>query len=506
MGVASAWIGVGNWGRDLNGWKKRAVGWPPLVWSLLVAAPCIAEATPVGDALSSARVGDEFISWREHRIDDADRGAPISGSDGLVMADLDGDDHEDIVSVHESDTSYDGNPDGHVRIAFGSADPKQWHNVTLAEGTVAAAPEDAAIGDVNGDGLPDVLVASELAHLVYLQNPGEGARVGTWPRRIVPGTQGRGSWLRVFLADFDGDGRLDVSAANKGVQNPVGDDFARKTPVSVFQVVGDPLSAMGWRETELGRFSVPQNARPVDLDGDGDFDIVAGSRGERRMIVFENVADGSGLKFKEHAVPLSDGAEASAFNLDFADLNADGRLDIVTAFGMAGSPPGLAWFEQPTMQDGGWQGAWQLRKIGTFAPDSMTGFVLADINGDGELDVMAGSYSLGPRDEDGDVTPTDSLGRLGWFENPGELGREDAGELDEGWIRHDVSRRKRGMFDKLIPRDLDGDGDIDFVGTRGNSAPFDGVFWLEQVRTETPAPAFQGAWPNDSEEMPLPAF
>ena len=57
------------------------------------------------------------------------------------------------------------------------------------------------------------------------------------------------------------------------------------------------------------------------------------------------------------------------------------------------------------------------------------------------------------------------------------------------------------MFDQFVARDLD----VDFVGTRGNSTRFDGVFWLEQVRTETPMPAFTRARTEDSPEMPLPA-
>jgi hypothetical protein len=60
------------------------------------------------------------------------------------------------------------------------------------------------------------------------------------------------------------------------------------------------------------------------------------------------------------------------------------------------------------------------------------------------------------------------------------------------------------MFDKFIARDLDGDGDLDFLSTRGNSAPYDGVFWLEQVRTPAAVPAFQRAREIESAEMPLP--
>ena len=51
---------------------------------------------------------------------------------------------------------------------------------------------------------------------------------------------------------------------------------------------------------------------------------------------------------------------------------------------------------------------------------------------------------------------------------------------------------------------MDEDGDLDFVTTRGNSGEFDGVIWLEQVRTADPRPSFTPARETESEPLPLP--
>ena len=142
-----------------------------------------------------------------------------------------------------------------------------------------------------------------------------------------------------------------------------------------------------------------------------------------------------------------------------------------------------------------------LHTMGRYAPDSLVGFVLADIDGDGHPDLMTGGYSLGSRAADGQASIDGALGRLAWFRNPGDGGGADAkGE----WQRHDFSRRERGMFDKFVARDMDADGDVDFVTTRGNSGPYDGVLWLEQVRSTDPLRSFTPARTTESPEFALP--
>lgn len=494
----------------------RSSEWRDTEFLTLLLGEIEAPAPPpsIAGTLSSARSPDgRFISWREHLIDaeDVNGGLAIRGGDGLAMADLDLDGKADIVSVHEDS--------GHIRIAFAGAGTQDWHLVTLGEGAEVAAVEDVAIGDLNGDGWPDIMAACEEGHLIYFENPGAQARSSPWASIIPAVTIGRGSWLRVFIADMNGDGRLDVTAANKGGTNIIApeDLDSLKSSTSLFLLDGPPLEQNSWREQILLRDEIANTAQPVDVDGDGDLDVLAAARNRQEMFILENRSarpDGA-LDMAVHRIAISAAfdvpegweARANAFQSDWADLDGDGRLDLVvnvleTAPGMPVNM-GLAWLKQPESLDQ----PWVMRRIGNVMPDWIAGLKLADIDGDGYLDVMAGGYSGlnilagsfsgAPRlMDDPEATPSDTFGRIAWFRNPG---------AEEGaWMRHDISRRVRGMYDAWVAVDMDGDGDLDFVSTRGNSGALDGVFWLEQVRTSGPAPNFTAARQADSQEMPVP--
>ncbi|MEM6817504.1 MAG: VCBS repeat-containing protein [Pseudomonadota bacterium] len=455
-----------------------------------------------------------FIFWIEHVIDDelTNGGVRIRGGDGIALVDIDRDGHVDVVTAQE-----DSN---HLRIAYGTDNPNNWILKTIAEGSVVGAIEDIAVADLNGDGWPDIAAACEDAHLVYFENPGDTIRGTVWSSIIPSITQGRGSWLRVFAADINGDGKPDLTAANKGGADIVrpGVDAPKNGATSLITITGAPLDDDAWAEQVLFMEGIPNTALPLDFDSDGDLDVLAAKRVRQQLIIIENLGAEDNGELRHRAIPIRIApafeapedwsALANAFQADAADMNGDGRLDLILnvieiSKHYAGRTAGLGWLKQPAeLSD-----PWLFYRIGNTLPDWVIGIHLTDIDGDGSLDVitggysginvLAGTYSGASRDfDEPSVNATSSVGRIAWFQNPGNPEGE--------WYRHDISRRVRGMYDMFVSYDLDRDGDLDIIAPRGNSGEFDGVFWLEQVRSQSPIPALEPARQNESRHLPLP--
>lgn len=196
--------------------------------------------------------------WRFYKI------AETSASHGgAAIADLDLDGDLDIVWGH----SWCENPGSPTVIPWPAhvIDP-QWPQACRI-----------AVGDLDGDGLTDiVLTGEESSHgLAWYRNPAGGVR-GLWQKRHV-----LARWKGLHscrLADFDGDGDLDIFTAEMQ-----GGDQQR-----VAIVENQDARANQWQVHILSNAG-SHNATVGDLDGDGDPDIAgANDEGDRRPRIWLN--------------------------------------------------------------------------------------------------------------------------------------------------------------------------------------------------------------------------
>jgi len=229
-------------------------------------------------------------------------------------------------SVAIGDLNGDGKPD--LAVANGGAYPWFGNTVSIllgnGNGTFAGDaqfgtgrnPRSVAIGDLNGDGKPDLVTANSGAY------PSSGPStvsvlLGNGNGTFGAETEFATGFGPTFLAigDLNGDSRLDLVTANSGA--------SYNAPISTVSVLlGNGDGTFG-AKSELATGPSPASVAIGDLNGDGKSDLAVASY--NAVSVLLGNGDGT-FRAKTDYVT---GSQSSSVAI--GDLNGDGRLDLAVA-------------------------------------------------------------------------------------------------------------------------------------------------------------------------------
>jgi hypothetical protein len=173
---------------------------------------------------------------------------------------------------------------------------------------VPSAPSLAAVGDVTGDGINDLVACLSFTASMCIAPGLIGGGVG---EQFMLDTTGMP--LRPFIGDVDGNGKQDVCALSglgSRVNVWLSDELGRLNGARSY---ASGLLAASWVEG-------------ADFDGDGDFEIITGSSAETNL----SVLGGQGSLAIEASISLGH----DVYQLEAGDLDLDGKPDLV--IGVAG--------------------------------------------------------------------------------------------------------------------------------------------------------------------------
>ncbi|WP_027008374.1 FG-GAP-like repeat-containing protein [Conexibacter woesei] len=406
----------------------------------LLAAALTAAAFTLPASAAHAAGGGAVPAFDGHRT--LALGAGITDPRALVTGDLDGDGRPDLVAGSANGGT------GAVSVLRGTgagafAAPLSSPYALGTTGGVGAL----ALGDVNGDGRPDVVATIGSGtvdddQLVALAGDGTGVLTAGTPT-AVSGTELAG----IALADLDGDGDLDALTASTTATTA--DQLGIVENGGAAGLV--PSSSTGATGTQLAT-----GVATGDLDGDGTPDALVISRNAGTGSAW--VATGHALALAATGTPVTVGADPVAVTL--ADVDGDGDLDGLV---LDGSAPQLTLLRN----DG--NGGLTATTIPVTGLLGGTGIATGDLNGDGALDVVVTDGANGTAGVlDGDGT--------GAFADP-------------SWSATAAGTRAP------VVADLDGDGLLD-VATADSAA--DRLSLLENVGTAAPSGALSGAFGTET--------
>ena len=169
-------------------------------------------------------------------------------------------------------------------------------------------PYGVVSADLNNDGHLDLVTANYGTNTITVFL-GSGGGTFTPMTPIVTGSEP----VAIAVADFNGDGKLDLAVANNGTNT-----------VSI--LLGNGNGTFG-TPTNIVVGSNPYHLIATDLNGDGKADIAVAVGGTNMIAVLINKGDGTGT-FKP-VVDYSTGAGTNPTDVAFADVNGDGKKDLI---------------------------------------------------------------------------------------------------------------------------------------------------------------------------------
>ncbi len=236
------------------------------------------------------------------------------------------------------------------------------------EYNTGASPFSAAVGDLDGDGKPDMVFANSASSSVsILRNATNEPGSIDFETKIDFATGP--DPFDVVIGDLDGDGRLDLAITNSG-----------NATLSVLRNTSTGAGIIDFTaKQDFVTGDLPFGVSIADLDGDGKSDLATANLLSNTVSVLRNTSTSDGLI--DFALKLDFATEAAPIDIAIGDLNEDGKLDLATAnwgsnsltvLGNNSSSIGVISFNPMEA---------------VFIGDTTRSIVIGDLNGDGKPDI-----------------------------------------------------------------------------------------------------------------------